>query len=97
MSTTKVGKNITNLWKLLFSLYHIKPIIFILKTKFAFHKQYFFPLLKRLEQTKVFYAFSYTVWKETTHKYLKEAAAKALFYSVYNFSATCFDECFFIL
>ena len=71
MSTTTVGKNITNLLKLLFSLYHIKPIIYIWKTKFASHKQYLFPLLKRLKQTKVFYAFSYTVWKETTQKHLK--------------------------
>ena len=34
---------------------------------------------KRLKQTKVCHAFSYFVWKETTHKPLKVAAANSLF------------------
>ena len=49
---------------------------------------------KRLKQTKVCHAFSYFVWKETTHKPLKVAAANILFSSVYVIGTTCFDECF---
>ena len=49
---------------------------------------------KRLEQTKVYHSFSYFVWKETTHKPLKRAAAKNPFTSGYVIGATCFDECF---
>ena len=57
----------------------------------------FFPLemQKRLEQTKVYHAFSHFVWKETTHKPLKVAAARTLFSSVYVITTTCFDECFY--
>ena len=49
---------------------------------------------KRLKQTKVCHAFSYFVWKETTHKPLKVAAANRLFSSVYVIGTACFDECF---
>ena len=49
---------------------------------------------KRLKQTNVCHAFSYFVWKETTHKPLKVAVAKSLFSSVYVIGTTCFDECF---
>ena len=49
---------------------------------------------KRLKQTKVCHAFSYFVWKETTHEPLEVAAANSLFSSVYVIGTTCFDECF---
>ena len=56
-----------------------------------------FPLemQKRLEQTETYHVFSHFVWKETTHKPLKVAAAKTLFSSAYVITATCFDECFY--
>ena len=49
---------------------------------------------KRLKQTKVCHAFSYFVWKETTHEPLEMAATNSLFSSVYVIGTTCFDECF---
>ena len=53
------------------------------KTKFCFHNLYLFglfslELLRRLVQTKVYYKLRYFVWKETSHKPLKVAAAKNL-------------------
>ena len=45
-------------------------------------------------QTKVHLKFFYSVQIETTHKPLKEAAAKNCFSNVYVINATCFDECF---
>ena len=48
-----------------------------------------------LKQTKVYHTYFYFVWKETTHKPLKMAAAKTLFSSVYAIGTTCFDECFY--
>ena len=82
-----------------FTLCCNKPNIFILKNKFFSHKQYLFRLLisrnaKRLEQTKVYGVFSYSVWKETTHIPLKVVAAKILFSSVYVIATACFDGCF---
>ena len=41
--------------------------------------------------TKYATRFFYFVWKETTHKPLKVAAAKTLLSSVYVIGATCFD------
>ena len=38
----------------------------------------------------------YSVWKETSHKHLKLAAAKKSFPSVYIINKTCFDECFLV-
>ena len=52
-------------------------------------------MLKKLKQTKIYNVFSYFVWKETTHKPLKMAAAKILFSGVYVIGTTCFDEWFF--
>ena len=49
---------------------------------------------KRLIQTKVSYKLFYSLWKETSHKPLKVAAAKKSFQSVYIIDTTCFDECF---
>ena len=58
----------------------------------------FLPLAmqKRLKQTKVYHSFSYFVWKETTQKPLKVAAAKTLFSSVYFIGTTSFDESFLL-
>ena len=42
-----------------------------------------------LKQTKVHHTFFYAVWKETTHKPLKVAAAKTLFSSAYAIGTTC--------
>ena len=49
---------------------------------------------KRLVQTKVYYKLSYSVWKETSHKPLKVAAAKKYFPNVYIIDTTFFDKCF---
>ena len=49
---------------------------------------------KRLIQTKVYYKLSYSVWKETSHKPLKVAAAKKYFPNVYIIDTTFFDKCF---
>ena len=38
----------------------------------------------------------YSVWKETSHKHLKLAAAKKSFPSVYIINKTCFGECFLV-
>ena len=53
--------------------------------------------MQRLVQTKVYYKLCYCVWKETSHKLLKVAAAKMFFLSVFIIDTTCFDECFFLL
>ena len=71
------------------------------KTKFCFHNLFLFGLfslemLRRLVQTKVYYKLRYSVWKETSHKPLKVAAAKKSFQSMYNIETTCFDECFLL-
>ena len=49
---------------------------------------------RNLIQTKVYYKLFYSVWKETSHKALKVAAAKRSFPSVYIFDTTYFDEFF---
>ena len=49
---------------------------------------------KWLEQAKIYHAFSYFVWKGTTHKPLQLPAAKTLISNVYVIGTTCFDECF---
>ena len=80
-----------------FTLFQIKPNIYIWKTKFDFHKQYLFCLLTSRNAKKSptdQSTFSYFVWKETIYKLLKVAAAKSLFSIVYVIGTTCFDECF---
>ena len=47
-------------------------------------------------ETNVYYKPFYSVWKETSHKPLKEAAAEKSFLSVYIIDKTCFDECFLV-
>ena len=48
---------------------------------------------KRLKKTKVYHAFSYFPWKETTHKPLNMAAAKTFVSNVYVIGPNCFNEC----
>ena len=104
VSATKIGENTTNISKLLFFTIHLhfitsNQISTYRKLNLPLSSSIFFVFLplemqKRLKQTKVCHAFSYFVWKETTHKPLKVAAAKSLFSSVYIIGTTCFDECF---
>ena len=49
---------------------------------------------KRLIQTKVYYKFFYSVWKETSHKPLKTTVAKKSFPSMYIIDKISFDLCF---
>ena len=50
----------------------------------------------RLIQTKLFYTIFHSVWKETSHKPSKVAAAKNFFSSVYVIGTACFSECFLL-
>ena len=49
---------------------------------------------RRPVQNKVCCKLFYPVWKETSHKHLKVAAAKKSFPSLYIIDTICFDECF---
>ena len=106
MSATKIGENTTNISKLLFFIINLhfvtsnqtctfRKLNLLLSSCIYFA---FLPLeikkKKRLKQTKVCHTFSYFVWKETTHKLLKVAAANSLFTSVYVIGTTCFNERF---
>ena len=74
-----------------FTLYHIKPNIYIQKSKFASHKQYLFSLLttRNAKKTQTDQSIPH-VWllclKKTTHIPLKVAAAKTLSSSVFVIS-----------
>ena len=104
VSATKMGEHATNNSKLLF--FTIKLHFVTLNQMSTYRKlnllltsSIYLVLLplemqRRLKQTKIYHTFSYFVWKETTHKPLKVAAAKSLFSSVYIIGTTCFDECF---
>ena len=48
---------------------------------------------RRLIQTKVYYKLFCSIWKETSHKPLKVAAAKKIFPKCVIIDKTCFDEC----
>ena len=104
VSTTKIGANTTNISKLLIFTINLH---FVASNQISTYRKLNLPLTssiylvflplemqKRLEQTKVCHAFSYFIWKETTHKPLKVAAAESLIFSVYIIGTTCFDECF---
>ena len=104
MSATKIGQNATSISKLLFFTINLH---FVTSNQISTFRKLnlnlsssicfvFLPLemQKRVKQTKVCHAFSYFVWKETTHKTLKVVAANSLFSSVYVIGTTCFDECF---
>ena len=104
VSTTKIGKNTTNIFKRLFLTINLhfvtsKQIPTYIKLNLPLISSTYFVFLplevqKRLEQTKVYHVFSCFVWKETSHKPLKVPAAITLFSSVYVTVTTCFDECF---
>ena len=104
VSVTKIGENTTKISKLLFFTINLhfvtsNQISTYRKLNLSLTSSIYFVFLplemqKRLKQTKVCHAFSYFVWKETTHKPLKVAAANSLFSSVYVIGTTCFDECF---
>ena len=49
---------------------------------------------RRLILTKAYYKLFYSVWKKTSHKLLKVAAAQNSFPTVYIIDTTGFDECF---
>ena len=53
-----------------------------------------FSSLEELMQTKVYFKLFYSVWKETSQKPLKVAAATTFFSGVCIIVKTCFDECF---
>ena len=104
MSTTKIGKNATNISKL---LSFILNLYFATSNQISAYRKLNLPLTssiyfvflpleiqKGLKQTKVCHTFSYFICKETTHKPLKVAAAKSHFSGVYIIGTTCFDECF---
>ena len=104
MSATKIGENTTNILKL---LYFTINLHFVTSNQISAYRKLNFPLTsstyfvflrlemqKWLEQAKIYHAFFYFVWKETTHKPLKVAPAKTLFSSVYVIGTTCFNECF---
>ena len=48
---------------------------------------------RRLIQNKPYHNLSYSVWKKTSHKSLKAAAAKKSFSSVCTVNTAYFDEC----
>ena len=54
----------------------------------------YFEIQRRLIQTKANCKIFYSVWKETSQRPLKVAAAKKSFPSVCTIDTTCFDECF---
>ena len=104
VSTTKIGENTTNISKLLFFTINLH---FVTSNQISTYRKLNLPLIssiyfvflplemqKRLKQTKVCHAFSYFVWKETTHKPLKVAAAIILFSCVYVIGTACFGQCF---
>ena len=103
MSATKIGENITNISKLLFFTINLhfatsNQISRYRKLNLPLTSSIYFVFLplemqKRLNRPK-YNAFSCFIWKETTHKPVKVAAAKSLFSSVYIIGTTSFDECF---
>ena len=95
---TKIGENTTNILK---QLFFILILHFVTSYQICTHRKLNLPLRssiyfvylhpeiqKSLEQTKVYRAFSYFVWKETTQKPLKVAAVKTLFSNVYIIATT---------
>ena len=80
----------------MFTLWHIRLKIYIWKTTFSSHNQYLFGLIfsRNLKRTCAGQNMLYSVWKETSYKPLKVAAANKSFPSVYIIDTVCFDECF---
>ena len=97
MCRQKIGENTTVFYNK-FTRCHIKPNIYIQKTKFASYKQYLFRLLttrnskkdsNRLRCIKRFLTLS----KEKRPKNLYKWQPQNLFSSVYVIGTTCFNEC----
>ena len=100
VSATKIGKNTTNILKLLFFIINLdfltsKQISTYRKLKLVVFLTT--EMQERLQQTKVYYAFCYFALKEMTQKPKKRVATKTHFFSVYVIATTCSDECFFIV
>ena len=99
MSATKIGKNITNISKLLFVTINFH---FITSNQISTYRKLILALISStclemqmtLKKNNVCHASFYFVWKKPTHKSLKVAAAKSLFSSVFVIGATCLDDCF---
>ena len=104
VSATKIGKNTTNIFKL---LYFTINLHFVTSNHISAYRKLNFPLTssiyfvflplemqKGLKQTKIYRAFSYFVWKETIHKPLQVPDTRTLFSSVYVIGTTCSDKCF---
>ena len=73
---------------MVFTLGHIRLNIYVWKTKFSSHKLFgvlFSMNIKSPIQSKAHYNFFYSVWKETSHKPLKVAAAKKSFQVFFPF------------
>ena len=109
MSATIIGESTTNISKLLFLIINLhfltsnqistfrKPNLPLSLSSSIYFVFLPLEMQKRLKQTKVCHAFSYFIWKETTHKPLKVAAAIILFIlfsSVYVIGTACFGQCF---
>ena len=107
LSSTKIGKNKTNILKLLFFTINLH---FVTSNQISTQRELNLPLInsiyfiflplemqKRLKQSKVYHTFSYFVRKEMTHKPLKVAAAKFLFSSGYLIGTICLAECFLLI
>ena len=102
MSATKIGKNTTNISKLLFSTINLhfvtsNQISTCRKLNLLLSRSICFVLLplemrKRLKQTKPKYATRFLTLSEK--KLLKVAAANSLFSSAYAIGTACLDECF---
>ena len=104
LSATKIGRNTTNVLKLLYFTINLhfvtsNQIFTDRKLNLPFTSSIYvgfwlLEMLKWLKQTKIYHTFFYFAWKETTHKPLQMPAAKTFFSSVYVSGTTCFDECF---
>ena len=75
----------------------IKLNKYMYKSKFTFHKQWFFGLemQRRQIKTKICFKYFYSIKKETTHKHSNVASAKNYFFKVQAIGTTLFAERFF--
>ena len=107
MSATKIGENTINILKLMLftiNLYFVtsNQISTYWKLNLPLTSSIYFVFLpleiqNRLEQTKVYHAFSCFVWKETSHKPLKVAAAINPFLQYVSYWYNLLQWIFFIL
>ena len=98
MSTKKIGGNTTNILNCYFfcTLDWISTCgkVNFLPTKSTYLIFFSLRMQRRLMQTKVYHEPFYSVWKETSYKALKKAAAKRCKSGVYVIDPICFEECF---